>query len=277
MSTTATLDSPLVSLEAGTQAVVPLHIRNDGEIVEEYRLRVMGPSGSWTEVVPGIVSLFPGQNTTASVEFRPPRSSEVPAGEFPYAVQVLPTEHPEEAVAPEGVLQLLPFHQTTAELMPRQSRGCFGAQHRVAVDNYGNVPITVTLAGTDAGELLNISFREPTLTIGPGIVEFARIQVHPRSTIWRGMPAVHSFAVTAKPEDAPAVVLDGTHLQEPVLPRWIVKAVLILVLFVLVLVALSIVLLHPPGETRAAASPAAAASAGQAASARNLAAVPVRL
>ncbi|MDQ0821188.1 hypothetical protein QFZ79_003562 [Arthrobacter sp. V4I6] len=252
MSTTATLDSPLVSLEAGAEAVVPLHIRNDGEIVEEYKLRVVGPSGSWTEVVPGIVSLFPGQNTTASVEFRPPRSSEVPAGEFPYAVQVLPTEHPEEAVAPEGVLQLLPFHQTTAELMPRQSRGCFGAQHRVAVDNYGNVPITVTLAGSDPGDLLNISCREPTLTVGPGLVEFARVRVHPRSTIWRGMPAMHSFAVAAKPVDAPPVVLDGTHLQEPVLPRWIIKAVLILVLFVLILVALWFVLLNPPGETRSA-------------------------
>lgn len=234
MSTTATLGSPLLSLEAGAEASVALHIRNDGEIVEEYKLRVVGPSGSWTEVVPGAVSLFPGQNTTASVEFRPPRSAEVPAGEFPFAVQVLPTEHPEEAVAPEGVLELLPFHQTTAELMPRQSRGCFGAQHRVAVDNYGNVPITVTLAGSDPGDLLNISCREPTLTIGPGLVEFARVRVHARNTIWRGMPAMHSFAVAAKPVDAPPVVLDGTHLQEPVLPRWIIKAVLALVLFVFV-------------------------------------------
>jgi hypothetical protein len=265
MSTTATLDSPRFSLEAGTEAAVTLHVRNDGKIVEEYRLRVMGPSGSWTKVVPGIVSLFPGQSTTASVEFGPPRSSEVPAGEFPYAVQVLPTEHPEEAVAPEGVLQLLPFHQTTAELMPRQSRGCFGARHRVAVDNYGNVPITVTLAGSDPGDLLNISFREPTLTIGPGIVEFSRVQVHPRSTIWRGMPAVHSFAVTAKPMDAAAVVLDGTHLQEPVLPRWIVKAGIVLVLFVLVLVALSVLVVHPPAETGAAGVHDVVASSGPAA------------
>ncbi|MDQ0850369.1 hypothetical protein QFZ65_002307 [Arthrobacter sp. B3I9] len=266
MSTTATLDTPLVSLEAGTEASVPLHIRNDGEIVEEYRLRVMGPSGSWTEVVPGVVSLFPGQNTTASVEFRPPRSSEVPAGEFPYAVQVLPTEHPEEAVAPEGVLQLLPFHQTTAELMPRQSQGCFGGLHRVAVDNYGNVPITVALAGSDPGDLLNISFREPTLTIAPGIVEFARVQVRVRSTIWRGMPAMHPFAVTVKPMDAPPVVLDGTHLQEPVLPRWIVKALLMLVLFVLVLVALgfALFLLQSPGEVRSpSAVPGSVAPAGQ--------------
>ena len=251
MSTTAALDSPRVSLEPGAEATVPLHIRNDGEIVEEYRLRVVGPGGAWTDVVPRIVSLYPGQNATASVEFRPPRSADVPAGEFPYAVQVLPTEHPEDAVAPEGVFQLLPFNQTTAELLPRQSRGCFGARHRVAVDNYGNVPVTVTLTGSDPGDLLQFSWRQPTLTVAPGTVEFARVQVSARSKIWRGMPSTHSFAVAAKPADGPPVVLDGIHVQEPVLPRWIVKALLVLVLFILALVALWFVLLNPPGETRA--------------------------
>ena len=250
MSTTATLDTPLVSLEAGAETTVPLHLRNDGEIVEEYRLQVVGPGGAWTEVVPGLVSLYPGQTTTAAVEFRPPRSSDVPAGEFPFAVQVLPTEHPEDAVAPEGVFHLLPFHETTAELLPRQTRGCFGARHRVAIDNYGNVPITVALTGSDPGDLLQFSMRDPSLTIAAGTVEFARVRVRPRRTIWRGMPAMHSFAVAARPTDGPPVVLDGTHLQEPVLPRWIVKAVLVIVLFAVILVALWFVLLHPPGETR---------------------------
>jgi hypothetical protein len=261
MRTTATLDSPQISLEPGAEATVPLHIRNDGEIVEEYRLQVVGLGGSWTEVVPGIVSLYPGQSKTAAVEFRPPRSSAVPAGEFPYAVQVLPTEHPEDAVAPEGIFQLLPFHETTAELLPRQSRGFFGARHRVAVDNYGNVPIRVTLTGSDPGDLLRMSFREPTLDIAAGTVEFARVRIRARRTIWRGMPATHSFAVAVKPADGPPVVLDGIHLQEPVLPRWIVKAVLLLVLFVLILVALGFALLDPPGVTRSSGDTASLASA----------------
>lgn len=243
MSTTATLDSRVVSLEAGAEGSVRLHIRNDGEIVEEYRFRVVGPGGAWTEVVPGLVSLYPGQDTTASVEFRPPRSAVVPAGAFPYGVQVLPTEHPEDAIVPEGVLHLLPFHETTAELMPRTSRGPLGAHHRVAVDNYGNVPITVSFTGSDPGELLDISWQGPALTVEPGTVQFARVRVRALRTIWRGTPVTHSFTVAVKPADGPPVVLDGMHVQEPVLPSWIFKAVVLLVLFVLVLVALWFLLL----------------------------------
>jgi hypothetical protein len=254
MSTTATLDSSPISLEAGAEAFVPLHIRNDGEIVEEYRLEVVGPSGSWSEVVPGLVSLYPGQDATASVEFRPPRSATVPAGEFLYGVQVLPTEHPEDAVVPEGVVTLLPFYETTAELMPRASRGRFGALHRLAIDNRGNVPITVTLTGADSREMLDIGLPEQALTVEPGTVQFGHVRVRPVRRIWRGISATHTFAVTATPVDAPPVVLDGTYLQEPVLPPWIAKAVVALLLLALSLAALWYLLFKPAVEATAKAA-----------------------
>ncbi|MCU1566699.1 MAG: hypothetical protein JWQ56_1636 [Pseudarthrobacter sp.] len=254
MSTTATLDSRPISLEAGTEAFVPLHIRNDGEIVEEYRLEVVGPSGSWSQVVPGLVSLYPGQDATASVEFRPPRSAAVQAGEFLYGVQVLPTEHPEDAVVPEGVVHLLPFYETTAELMPRTSRGRFGALHRLAVDNRGNVPITVTLAGADPGEMLNIGLPEQALTVEPGTVQFGHVRIRPVRKIWRGMSATHTFAVTATPADGTPVVLDGTHLQEPVLPSWIVKAMVALLVLALGLAALWYLWFKPAVEATAKAA-----------------------
>jgi hypothetical protein len=115
------------------------------------------------------------------------------------------------------------------------------------------VPITVTLTGSDPGELLDISSRDPALTVEPGTVQFARVRVRALSTIWRGTPATHSFAVVAQPMDGPAVVLDGTHLQEPVLPSWIFKAVLLLVLLALGLAALWFLVLRPAAESTARA------------------------
>ena len=248
MSTTATLDARPVSLEAGSEAFVPLHLRNDGEIVEQYSLRVAGPVGSWSEVVPGTVSLYPGQDVTASVEFRPPRSAAVPAGQFPYAVHILPEQHPEDVVVPEGTVELLPFHQTTAELMPRSSRGRLGVRHRFAVDNRGNVPLTVTLTGSDPGEMLDIVPSERTLTVQPGKVQFGSVRVRPVRKIWRGMPTTHIFAVTATPTAGPPVVLDGTYVQAPVLPSWIIKAILVLILLALGVAALWYLLFKPVVE-----------------------------
>lgn len=235
MSTTATLDSPGLTLEPGAAGSVRLTIRNDGEVVEEYSLRVVGQSESWADVVPGRVSLYPGHDTTALVEFRPPRSASVPAGEFKFGVHVLPTEHPEDAVVPEGTVDVLPFLQTTGELMPRMSRGKLGAKHNVAVDNNGNIPITVDVAGSDPGELLEFSLQPPELTIEPGTVQFAALRVRPAQKIWRGRPATHSFAVTATPTDGIPLPLDGTHVQEPVLPYRTIRAMFVLLLLAVAL------------------------------------------
>lgn len=235
MSTTATLDSPGLTLEPGAAGSVQLTIRNGGEVVEEYSLRVVGLSESWADVVPDRVSLYPGHDTTALVEFRPPRSASVPAGEFKYGVHVLPTEHPEDAVVPEGIVDVLPFLQTTGELMPRMSRGKLGAKHNVAVDNNGNVPITVDVAGSDPGGLLEFSLQPPELTIEPGTVQFTAVRVRPAQKIWRGRPATHLFVVTATPSDGMSLPLDGTHVQDPVLPYRSIRAVLVLLLLAVAL------------------------------------------
>jgi hypothetical protein len=235
MSTTATLDSSSLSLEAGAAASVRLTFRNDSEVVEEYSLRVVGPSQSWAEVAPDRVSLYPGQGTTALVEFRPPRSPSVHAGVFKFGVHVVPREHPDDAVVPEGTVEVLPFFEATGELMPRMSRGKLGAKHTVAIDNNGNVPITVDVAGSDPGALLEFSLQPPELTIVPGTVQFTGVQVRPGEKIWQGRPATYAFAVTATPSDGVPVQLDGTHVQDPVLPSRTIKAILFLLLLAVAL------------------------------------------
>jgi hypothetical protein len=235
MSTTATLDMPTLSLEAGAEAAVRLTVRNDSDVVEEYALRVVGLVEPWAEVLPDRVSLYPGQDMTATVTFRPPRSPSVPAGEFIYGVHVLPTEQPADAVLPEGTVDVLPFLETTGELMPRMSRGKRGARHNAAVDNRGNIPITVDLAGSDPGEQLEFVLQPPALTIEPGTVRFTAVRVRPAEKMWNGMPATRTFAVTATPADGLPVLLDGTHVQDPMLPWRTIKAVLCLLLLAVAL------------------------------------------
>src|SRR4051812_2534376 len=117
MGTTATLESADLRLDAGGEAVVPLHIRNNGALVEGYHLEVVGAPAKWTTLEPAEISLSPGDSTTATLAFRPPRSSTVPAGSLPFGVRVVPTERPTEAVVPEGRIEVLPFLETTAELI----------------------------------------------------------------------------------------------------------------------------------------------------------------
>jgi hypothetical protein len=238
MSVTAKLDQTSVRLDAGGQAVIPLQIRNNGEIVEGYRLAVVGVPAAWATLDPETVSLYPGDTTTATVTLRPPRSASVPAGEMQFGVRVEPTEHPDDAVVPEGVVEVLPYLETTAELSPRTTRGRRGARHRIAIDNRGNTPVVVALTGQPGGDGLAVATRAASLVVEPGHAVFTDVRARPVRTLWRGDPVTHPFAVLVSPESSTPVSLDGTHVQDAVVPAWWLKGLLALLAIIALLAAL---------------------------------------
>jgi hypothetical protein len=274
MTTTATLESPALRLDAGGEAVVPLQVRNNGTIVEGYHLEVVGVPAEWTTIEPDFISVYPGDTTTATVAFRPPRTAAVPAGELQYGVRVVPTENPNEAVVPEGVVEVLPFLDTTAELVPRTSRGRRHGRHQLAVDNRGNVAVSVLLAATDPGQLLDFDIRPGGLTVNPGNAAFANVRLRPIRLTWREPPVTHPFSVALTPNLGPPVTLDGSYLQEPLLPRWLGKALVALLAVVALLAALWFAVLKPTikSAARDAVAKPLAASSKQAAAAQKQAA-----
>jgi hypothetical protein len=245
MTARATLETPDLEAAPGTEAMCDLRIRNVGDLVEAYRIEVVGDLAPWSRIEPDLLSLYPGSEGTVRLTFAPPRSATVPAGPFPYGVRVTPTERPEQAVVPEGVVQILPFQDTNAELSPRTSRGRGGATHEIAVDNRGNVPLRVGVSGTDPDGRLKFTARPAALTVLPGEAAFSTLRVKPRRRHWRGQPVTMPFQAAVVPEGAAPVPLDGTFLQEPLVPKWVPRLIAALLAILLALAAIWFALLRP--------------------------------
>jgi len=255
MGTLATLDATSISLTPGEEAVVPLTVRNTGTIVEAYRLEVLGVPAGWTTIEPATIDgLYPQTATTATLTFRPPRSAEVPAGPLEFGIRVVPLEHPDDAVVPEGVVEVLPFLDTTAELVPRTTHGRRGARHQVAVDNRGNTAVSVLLACADGTDELTFRVQDPHLAVAPGTAQFSTVRVRPRRRFWRGPDKTLPFVVQVAAENTVPVTLDGTFVQTALLPRWFLKALLALLALLAVLVALWFTLLKPAVTSAAQAA-----------------------
>jgi hypothetical protein len=238
MTPSAVLNPTTVRLEAGTSTRIPLLIRNTGDIVEGYRVEIVGPPAAWTTVEPSEVTIYPGDAATLQVDVHPPRDASATAGEHLFGVRVVPLEHPEDAVVPEGVVEVLPFLDLTAELVPRASHGRLGGRHEVAVDNRGNAPIDVDLTASDPADMLMTRVRPETVTVEPGSAAFADVRVRSAQTVWRGAAVTHPFTVQVTPREGPAVTLDGTHVQVPLIPSWAPRAALACLLLLAALFAL---------------------------------------
>src|SRR2546429_678434 len=103
-------------------------------------------------------------------------------------VRVGPSERPKAAAPAEGAVRVLASAETTAEIVPRTSKGRRGARHEVAVDNRGNVPLTAHLAGGDPDGQLKVAPRPATLVVPPGQAAFASVAVPHRRRLWRRQP-----------------------------------------------------------------------------------------
>ncbi|MFE7533823.1 hypothetical protein ACFU67_06030 [Streptomyces rhizosphaericola] len=272
MSLTASLDATSVTAAPGEVTALPLQILNSGRTVEEYHFEVVGACAAWSAVEPAVLSLYPGDSGTVSLMLRPPRDATVPAGETTFGIRVMPRGEAADTVVPEGRVTVLPFTETTAELVPRSSNGSRSGRHQLAVDNRGNVPVTVRLGARPGTEQARVDFDVPELRIEPGEARFGKLRVRPARRMWRGTPVTHPFQVSAAPQAAegeeapPPVLADGSYQQDPILPRWLPRALITAAVLVLALVGLWYALLRPAvtSAAREAVTPEAVRSAAAA-------------
>ncbi|WLQ37793.1 hypothetical protein P8A18_32065 [Streptomyces castrisilvae] len=272
MSLTASLDATTVSAAPGEETAVPLQVRNSGRTVEEYRFEVVGACAAWAAVEPAVLSLYPGDSGTVTLMLRPPRDATVPSGETPFGVRVVPTGEQDGTVVPEGRVTVPPFTETTAELVPRSSHGARNGQHRLAVDNRGNTPVTVRLGAQPGTERARVVFAATEIHVAPGKAEFAKMRVRPVKRMWRGNPVTHPFQVFAATQVAEGqdpvepVLVDGSYQQEPLLPRWLPRALITAAVLLIALVGVWYALLRPAVKSaaREAITPEAVRSAAAA-------------
>lgn len=259
MGATASLTPSSLVVEPGGEATATLTVRNMGTVVDQFTFEPHGDGREWISVDPPALSLLPDGEATVTVRIAPPRSSAVLAGTVPFGVRVASSEDPGGSVVEEGTIEISRFVDASAELLPRTGRGRSGSRHEVAFDNRGNARVNATLAAADPDDLLDFRLDPPGLVAEPGTAAFAKVRVEPRKRFWRGPPQTRPFQVTVQPDGDEPLPLEGTLLQEPVLPKWLPKALLALVALVLALVAFWFFALRPAVRNVARAAGEAAA------------------
>jgi hypothetical protein len=282
MGASAAFERSTLPVEPGAQAEVQLRVRNTGGVVDSFTFEAVGLPGNWVQVQPAEVRLFPDTEEHVTVTVAPPRSSETPLGELIMALRVISAEDPGGSVAEELTLVIGEFGQRFAELHPRTSTGRTKGEHELAIDNFGNTEVTPTFEGLDPDGLLTFEIKPPTATIAPGAAHISTVVVRPRKRFWRGQPksipfqiAVHhggaGESVTGDagtgegdefdPANAEATaagsdgdgpdLVDGTFLQQPMVPKWFWKLLLLLLALLILLWLLWQLLLKPTVESTA--------------------------
>jgi hypothetical protein len=239
------LSSPDLVVAPGAETRTQLRIRNTGAVVDQFDLQVLGDAADWATVEPTSISLFPGAEQTVEVVFHPAKVSSIVAGRTTFAVKASSHEDPQGSSVEEGVIEVLSFDDRNAELIPRTSKGKRSAVHDLAIDNRGNASINLAFAGLDPEGSLTYEFEPAQLTVEPGTAQFAKVKVKRAKHFWRGPNKTLPFSVSADEEGHPPLMVDGTMVQLPMLPKWFWKAALAVLALLLLALILWFALVKP--------------------------------
>lgn len=241
----AVLTASQVKVEPGQAVAADLSVRNTGSVVDNFRVELLGDAGLWTAVQPESLALMPGTDGQVRLTFRPPRSPNVRAGQVPFGVKVTSEVNPQDSAVEEGTVEVGAFTALNGELLPQISHGRARGSHELACDNRGNVPLTLGFGATDAEDQLQFEFNPVNVVAEPGTANIVRLRARPRKRFWRGNPKTHRFQTVAQSREAPPVTIEGTYVQEPLLPRWLLPALAALVGLVVALVVLWFLVFNP--------------------------------
>ena len=230
------LDTASVSVQPGGQAQVMVTVTSASDIVEGYRLEVLGAEPSrWAEVVPPTVNVYPGEEASAAVVFSPPSGTGAASGRFPFGVKATSTESADASSVAEGTVEIGQVGGLQAKIVPVTSTGRWRGRHTVRLSNWGNAPAQLRLVATDPDATLGFYLRPDVVDLPIGGQATVRLSARARRPFLRGSSVRHPFQVVgepvgAAPGPAPATpygnpdrpVVDAALEQRPILTKGVV-------------------------------------------------------
>jgi type II secretory pathway pseudopilin PulG len=240
-----------LSVEPGAQVALDCTITNVGAVVDAFHIRILGDAARWADPGPPL-NLMPGQEGVARIIFSPPRAAATTAEAVVFGVQVVSTQDPDGGTVEEALLNVQPFSDTNAELLPATSHGSRRGRHDVAIDNRGNQRVAVQFSAADQANALRFRFNPPQAVIQPGNAAFSRLTATARKRFWRGPARTHPFELLVRAQNGQrSTVLQGAMVQQATLPRWLPAAAVAAVAILGVLAAAWLGLLRPAIQSAA--------------------------
>jgi hypothetical protein len=245
-----TLNPTRLAVDPGGEVRAQVTVRNPGEIVEQYRLQILGESARWSQTVPRDVSVLPGKTEEALVQivFRPPPAPAAPAGEIPFGIRCVSLDRQDNCSVVEGDVVVSAVLDLQAELVPVGATGRRKGRYRLELRNTGTLPITVRVGALDDAELLRFAVAPTELTVEAREARAVYIAIRPRTANVFGKPIDHTVVVTYEvPETERAGELQTVFSQRALIRKWMI--VVAGLLAVVALLVLAVFVLRPGAES----------------------------
>ena len=226
-----------VTVAPGEAVTVLATVRNQGEIVDTYDVRVEGLPDAWWTITTPTVFLNPWGTSgdyeqELQVRLHPPRTSESVAGLWAVTVVVRSRSLAEDVAAVPALLTVQPFTHTVMGVGPERRHGRRHGRFEVAVANHGNAPAETFVIARDTEARCPVSVAPARVTVPIGATATALVLVAAPRPLWFKQPIDHRVEVVHRIDGVESAPQRVVFRQKPWLPWWLPTAAALLAAFI---------------------------------------------
>ncbi|GAB3880737.1 hypothetical protein GCM10029964_035650 [Kibdelosporangium lantanae] len=168
-----------IQLRPGESADVELTVQNASQVVEHFAGSVVGlPSNDLFTCEPEVVKLRPREVGTLRMKISVPERGGLVAGPYTLGLVVKSPYSQEVSRCEELPLEVQPAPALTVNVQPEVATGGKVAHYGVNMVNDGNMPMAVTLSGTDPENRVGFKFAPREVRLEPGMAAAAQVTVN---------------------------------------------------------------------------------------------------
>ncbi|MCA0457950.1 MAG: protein kinase [Chloroflexi bacterium] len=245
----------------GSSTTLPIEITNRSDIVDHFRVEVVGLPPTWVTQPADTVYLLPSKRDTTSVTFHPPLNTTSSAGAHAFEVRVTARAQGITSPGVQGALEVQPFYNFISDLEPERLRG--GRRTELLINNTGNTFATYTIQARDREQAVRFEMEGKQYTLAPGQSERITLRPVPKRRPWFGRPETYPFEITvsAVPQEQ---TLPQTQNGEVIVPARItglmIGCMVLLLLLCIVATAIGLITAATNYSTNATATVVAAST-----------------
>ena len=167
----------LTDVSPGQAVRIKVNVRNVGTLVETYDLSVLGPARTWISVAPAEISLFPGDEGTAVVTIKPPRTPNMLAGRYEVAIKATSQVLWIERAVAEFSVTVAPYHQFKAVIARSTLELKTKTSTYLQIVNEGNSATKFAVDVTDPDGVFEGHLDAPSYVLDPGEPAWLKVEV----------------------------------------------------------------------------------------------------
>ncbi|HSH22998.1 MAG TPA: hypothetical protein VK975_02950 [Acidimicrobiales bacterium] len=175
----AVLEPTAVAVEPGGRVSCQVRVRNTTPAAVTIGLTVEGGVAGWAWASPSQMEVGAGDEGLGRLVLRPPRASGAPPGRVSFQV-VMTDLGSRWSKGLEGVVDVEPYVELVAAVVPKVGRGRRSSDYTVTLENRGNSVAEATLEGVSDDRRLEVEVTPVEVELGPSSRSQVRLTARAR-------------------------------------------------------------------------------------------------